>query len=384
MAKNRRMGGYSLTSEKSTHKIRTNHLLIIGIDNYQNGIDKLNNAVRDAVTVKDLLLEKYQFSEKNTTVLLDKDATRRNIIRAFESFIEKLTPDDNFIFYFSGHGDMYKPTNRGYWIPTDGEPDGRDTWLSNNTISDFMEYMKAHHVFGIVDSCFSGALFRKTLQKNTNTLAYLDSYPSRWLLTAGRETIVPDGPPGTHSPFANTLISKLKYNPNDALAVSTLSHDVAMSPSLNRVNAKPRGSALPLSSSQGGEFIFYKKGFIPAGTQKATRIDTSRKITPSDTKNPKIADTSIIPSTPDLTLKEQLKNYVRLGDTEKVFKLLEKKVNPESRVANDLTLVQARYNRLIRKKRNGLITDEYYSMSNARITHSLIGTIDNIDDDDLL
>jgi len=329
------MGDYSDPPKKSTHKIRTNHLLIIGIDSYENGIDDLNNAVRDAVTVKNLLLESYQFSEQNTKVLLNKDATRRNIIRSFEDFIERLTPKDNFVFYFSGHGDMYAPTNRGYWIPADGEPDGRDTWLSNNTISDFMEFMKAHHIFGIVDSCFSGALFRKSTQKNTNTLYYLDSYPSRWLLTAGRETIVPDGVPGTHSPFAKTLISKLKYNPDDALAVSKLCTDVTMSESLDRVNAKPKGSALPLSSSQDGEFIFYKKGYTPVQVKKEKRINTSREINSPQVRIPTSVERQNAPSTTvELSLTEQLKEFVSLGDLDKVFKLLKKSIKPKTKWTN--------------------------------------------------
>ncbi|MGK0363890.1 MAG: hypothetical protein ACI85O_000944 [Saprospiraceae bacterium] len=386
MSNNRDLEGFEEEVEGIAYKMRTNHLLIIAIDDYQNGIQDLNNAVRDAEAVKEILWELYQFTPENTKVLTNQNATRHNIISAFEGFIEKLTPDDNFIFYFSGHGDMYKPTKRGFWIPADGKPRSRSSWLSNNDIRDFMEFMEAHHVFGIVDSCFSGALFRKNIQENTNTLMYLDSYPSRWLLTAGRETIVPDGVPGTHSPFAKTLISQLSYNPNDALAVSKLCSDVIMSPAIDKVNAKPRGSALPLSSSQGGEFIFYKKGYTPKGGKNRDTSSTSRGADTSQVDNtstpaPMAPVSSVITNA---NLNEHLKKLVRLGDTEKAFELLEKKINPESRIANDLTLVQARYNRLVREKRNGLITDEYFSMSNARITHSLLGTIDNVKDDDLL
>ena len=384
MANNRDLEGMEEETTESTHTMRTNHLLIIAIDDYQNGIQDLNNAVRDAEAVKEILWKSYQFSPDNTKVLTNKDATRHNIISAFEDFIEKLTPDDNFVFYFSGHGDMYKPTKRGFWIPADGKPRSRSSWLSNNDIRDFMEYIEAHHVFGIVDSCFSGALFRKNAQENENTIMYLDSYPSRWLLTAGRETIVPDGVPGTHSPFAKTLISQLSYNPNDALAVSKLCSDVIMSPAIDKVNAKPRGSALPLSSSQGGEFIFYKKGYTPSSETKVAQAGKSKNIKPTEDKiiKPTKAETPVAPAK-ELNLVDQLKKFVRLGDTEKAFNLLEKKINSDSRIANDLTLVQARYNRLVREKRNGLITDEYFSMSNARITHSLLSTIDNIKDDDL-
>lgn len=385
MTHNKSLEGYDEDSTAKTHKMRKNHLLIIAIDKYKNGIQNLNNAVRDAEAVKNLLWESYQFSPNNTTVLLNKEATRGNIITAFEDFIEKLTPNDNFIFYFSGHGDMYKPTKRGFWIPTDGKPGSRSSWISNNTIKDFMEFMQAHHVFGIVDSCFSGALFRKNAPENINTLNYLDGYPSRWLLTAGRETVVPDGEPGTHSPFAKTLISQLKYNPDDAMAVSKLCSDVIMSPAIDKVNAKPRGSALPLSSSQGGEFIFYKKGYSPQQTQRVNSDYASRKSEP----NKDIITTAAIQETPapqpsDADLKSRLKKLVRIGELEKAFDILEKKVDEESRLSEDLMLLQSRHYRIEREKKKGLITNEYYEMSSNKITHAFLSYIGDMEEEDLL
>jgi len=390
MPTNKSLAEYDEEPLPEVHKMRTNHLLVIAIDEYENGIQDLNNAVRDAEAVRDSAVSAAFFASENTVTLLNKEATRHNIISAFETFIEKLGPNDNFVFYFSGHGDMYKPTKRGYWIPTNGKPSSRSSWLSNNDIKDFMEYMQAHHVFGIVDSCFSGALFRKNAsendtQININTLTYLDSYPSRWLLTAGRETIVEDGVPGTHSPFAKTLISQLQYNPNQALAVSKLCGDVIMSPAIDKVNAKPRGAALPLSSSQGGEFIFYRKGFVPERSKALKDTSPSRNVAtpPKQESIPQQASptTSIAK---DITLKDQLKKLVRIGDTDKSFELLDQKVDPESRLANDLMVLQSRHYRLERDKKGGLISDEYYAMSANKITHSLLSYVNDMDDEDIL
>jgi len=57
------------------NKQRTNHLLIIGIDDYQNGITPLNNAVRDAKMFSEILLKQYQFEAKNVTTLFNENAT---------------------------------------------------------------------------------------------------------------------------------------------------------------------------------------------------------------------------------------------------------------------------------------------------------------------
>jgi len=387
MAKNRDLEGFEEEVTENTHKMRTNHLLVIGIDNYKNSITDLNNAVLDAQTVTAILQEKYDFKPENTTIILNERATREAIISAFDKKMETLTEDDNFVFYFSGHGEIAKRGNRGFWIPADGKVGKRSSWVSNSDIKETLASTHAHHILGIVDSCFSGSFFRNLTQENTpnHTYQLLDSTPSRWLLTAGRETLVPDGAPGEHSPFARVLISHLKNNPLSALPISELAQKIIFAPSINSVNAKPRGEALNIQGSDGGQFIFYKKDFTPKESTQATTSVKNRNI---DTPKEEISRPTPTPIVKEVitnaNLDEHLKKLVRLGDTEKAFDLLNKKINPDSRIANDLTLVQARYNHLARKKQNGLITDEYFSMSNARITHSLISTIDNIDEEDLL
>ena len=379
MANYRDLEGMEEEETTSTHKIRTNHLLVIAIDEYENGIQDLNNAVRDAEAVKEILWKSYQFSPENTKVLINKDATRHNIISAFEGFIEKLTPEDNFLFYFSGHGDMYKPTKRGFWIPADGKPRSRSSWLSNNDIRDFMEYMQAHHVFGIVDSCFSGALFRKNAQENENTLKYLDSYPSRWLLTAGRETIVPDGVPGTHSPFAKTLISQLSHNPEMAFAVSKLCSDVIMSPAIDKVNAKPRGSALPLSSSQGGQFIFYKKGF-------KANTETTETSSSMPTRNiiPEEIEVKEIPKKPKGNIIDQIKELIAMDEMEEAMDLIEEKISSEARINKDLFLLKSRYFRMMKDKNRGTISDDNFSINHAKLTQALLSYVNDVKKEDIL
>ena len=48
-----------------------NHLLLIGIDQYQQ-VGQLANAVRDAEALRDLLLGKYTFSAERLTELYDQ------------------------------------------------------------------------------------------------------------------------------------------------------------------------------------------------------------------------------------------------------------------------------------------------------------------------
>ena len=97
-----------------------NYLLVIGIDNYVH-CPKLNNAVNDAEGFVKLLTERYDFKSVHTKTLLNEEATCRRIIAEFRALAQKVTPADNLIIYFSGHGEFDKVLQQGYWIPVDAE-----------------------------------------------------------------------------------------------------------------------------------------------------------------------------------------------------------------------------------------------------------------------
>jgi uncharacterized caspase-like protein len=61
---------------------RTNWLLVIGIDDYEH-CGNLNNAVRDAKALSDLLLDAYSFEEDKVITLFDQQATRAAIWETF-------------------------------------------------------------------------------------------------------------------------------------------------------------------------------------------------------------------------------------------------------------------------------------------------------------
>ena len=233
-----------------------NHLLLIGIDKYANGIPILNNAVRDAEAVKQVLQEQYQFDPDFTQTLFNQEATKDAILDAFDFYLQNLSDQDNLIFYFSGHGEYLDLNKRGYWIPVDATEGKRGSFLSNNEVIDFINGLKARHVFGIVDSCFSAALFSRKMDTQSQRLY---ATPSRWLLTAGRLEPVSDGTLGDHSPFAKTLISQLSYNANPYLWTSELCDKVLKGLSYNNDKQVPRGEPLQNAGHQGGQFIFIKQ-----------------------------------------------------------------------------------------------------------------------------
>jgi uncharacterized caspase-like protein len=96
-----------------------NHLLVIGIDDYDHW-SKLNNAVRDAKAFRDLLLDSYGFAEERTLTLFDAEAKKAHIIAALRAYekqgAQALTAEDNLLIYFAGHGTMNPNKSTGYWI----------------------------------------------------------------------------------------------------------------------------------------------------------------------------------------------------------------------------------------------------------------------------
>ena len=71
-------------TEKALPSLKTGkyYALVIGIDDYRGEWPKLNNAVRDARAVKEVLSLKYSFDQIIT--FYNEQATRANILRKFE------------------------------------------------------------------------------------------------------------------------------------------------------------------------------------------------------------------------------------------------------------------------------------------------------------
>ncbi len=118
--------------------IARNFLFVVGINDYQTW-PKLNNAVKDGDDLATIMMNDYDFKFSNITFLKNEQATKNNIYKGLRSMIEKVTPQDNLIIYFSGHGHFDELLNEGYWIPSDAEQDAPGDYLSNTSILKIVE-----------------------------------------------------------------------------------------------------------------------------------------------------------------------------------------------------------------------------------------------------
>ena len=232
------------------------HLLVIAIDDYAH-CPKLNNCVKDAQELIEVLDTKYGIPIDDTVLppLFNSQATRENITRSFRKLAEKVAPEDSVLIYFSGHGEYDSVFKQGYWVPVEGERGKVNTYLPNSEVRVFLEAINSHHTFLMVDSCFSGTLFvDKSADKNVQRL---EQDPSRWCLTSGRKEIVSDGEAGKNSPFAESLLYRLRQNTGN-LGVMQLCTLVLEQVAANALQS-PRGEPLKVEGHKGGQFYFKPK-----------------------------------------------------------------------------------------------------------------------------
>ncbi|BAQ61317.1 peptidase C14 [Geminocystis sp. NIES-3708] len=85
--------------------------LLVGINQYSQG-KNLRGCTTDVELQKKLLIYHFGFSPDNIITLVDREATRENILTAFEEhLIKRAENNDVVIFHFSGYGRQIKLNN---------------------------------------------------------------------------------------------------------------------------------------------------------------------------------------------------------------------------------------------------------------------------------
>ncbi len=233
--------------------------LIIGIDFYPDpDIPHLKTAANDARSLAKLLAEQYGFE---TTLLLNKKATRANIYKALRDLAANTRNDDSVLLYYAGHGDLDRQYNDGWWIPSDARGGDPLTYLDNTQVQKAMRAMKARHVLLVSDSCYSGTLFgrARSVPPVIDERYYLNLYneKSRWGMTSGNKEPVEDSGTNNHSIFAYQLIKALEQNDKNYLSTQDLYTRIAPIVA-NNSEQTPLCRPIRNTGDQGGEFVFIR------------------------------------------------------------------------------------------------------------------------------
>src|SRR4030042_551718 len=126
------------------------YALIIEINEYDdpNHIN-LDYPVRDAETLRNVLTFHYLFDEDNIMFL--KNAKRADINNALDILARRITPEDNLLIFYAGHGWWDEKTNNGYWLPKDAQREYKADWFRNSTLCDYIREINSKHTLLITD-----------------------------------------------------------------------------------------------------------------------------------------------------------------------------------------------------------------------------------------
>jgi len=239
---------------------------IIGIDDYASW-QKLQYAAHDAQGVKDLLIQKYSFKPDHIFTLLNREATRQNILSLLGDKLadpKLVQREDRVLVFYAGHGATRKLASGrelGYIIPVDADLSNYEgSAISMTNFQDISEAIPAKHLLFVMDSCYSGLALTRGggMAPSQNYLNEISRREARQMFTAGgADQQVSDNGPNGHSVFTWTLLQGLDgradLNGDGVITATELAAYVA--PAVSALSHQtPAFGNLP--GTEGGDFIF--------------------------------------------------------------------------------------------------------------------------------
>lgn len=137
-------------------------VMTVAVNNYRDSGLKLNYCVNDADSLEKALLVQNGSLYNRVVVesLRDKDVTKQNLVKKFNDLSNKVSPDDVFVFFISGHGTTYNDGDY-YFIPYDYLGTRADSLVtdavSKNDLLKNLSLVKAKKSLVLLDTCSSGA-----------------------------------------------------------------------------------------------------------------------------------------------------------------------------------------------------------------------------------
>ena len=260
--------GSASGSNLASIKFGNYHAMIIGNNDHEH-LQDLRTAENDAIAIEGLLREKYGFKTK---LLLN--ATRGDILNAFNEYRQTLTSEDNLIIYYAGHGEL--AFDKGYWMPVDAEPDNDTNWIPNQQITQYIETMNAKHVMVIADSCYSGTLSRSSLAKAATN--WSPAQEKRWFekiasskvrtvfTSGGVKPVLDSIGNARHSVFSAAFLDELENAQGPVVSAYNLFLKVQerVKQDAERIGEEqnPQYSPMKFAGHETGEFLFVQKSLL--------------------------------------------------------------------------------------------------------------------------
>jgi hypothetical protein len=135
--------------------------LLIGIDYISSPNLSLNGCINDVITVRNMLIDAYDYDPNNIIILRDDTAdfnpTRENILEQMNLLVSNSGNLEEIWFHYSGHGSQLRDQNselKEIIIPSNYNEDGV---IMDSEILDIIKNIKCRTIM-IFDCCHSGSI----------------------------------------------------------------------------------------------------------------------------------------------------------------------------------------------------------------------------------
>ena len=142
------------TSLASAQRTGKDYAVFFYVTDFQSGWAKLPETAPEAAQLKTELETNFGFTCESVM-----NPSKATILAKIKTYNDRLTANDQVLFFFSMHGHYEENAERGYLIASDGalNDDYGTSWLSYDDLSAYLARCKAKHVLLALDACHSGA-----------------------------------------------------------------------------------------------------------------------------------------------------------------------------------------------------------------------------------
>jgi hypothetical protein len=249
--------------EMVTKALNRNDRAILFASNNYDHWDNLVNPCNDAIAIADELESSYGFE-----VEIVNNPTKREVLQVLRNYAKmSFLPNDQLFIFFAGHGHYDELFNQGYLVCRDTRKidEEKISYIPYSNLREIVNNIPNEHIFLAIDACFGGAFdpFIKNASLRGSDDGMYDEldqfefinrklkFKTRKFLTSGGKEYVPDGRPGSHSPFVRKFLEALRsYGGSDKIL--TLDEIKIY---LEKITPEPRYGEFG-NNEPGSDFIF--------------------------------------------------------------------------------------------------------------------------------
>jgi hypothetical protein len=137
----------------------------VAIDDYADkAVPRLEGCINDADLIRDLLIRRHGFAERDIRILKNQQTTRAEILRQFDDWLINSTrAGDRVFFHYSGHGAWAPDEDRDEKdgldeaiAPYDVNPITGEDLILDDEFETFISRLAGRKAVVLFDACFSG------------------------------------------------------------------------------------------------------------------------------------------------------------------------------------------------------------------------------------